>query len=369
MEELKEYVKLLEEKATTEKDKIVIDELKCACNDVNDKLPNGLLPIMLAIKLKDNKLIDLLIKAGADISYEIVINGKKINAIRFASLNKDKALAEKLKATSIKKTKLQKKLIEAIGLKDRPKIVEYINDGASLNVSGKKFVSTPLIRAAELGMTDVVEMLLKNGATPDCADMMGSTALMWAGRYQGQAKVKVAQMLIDAGADVNSVDREYGSTPLISWTINSDDNSKYLDVLLKNGANVLWRDAEGKTASDYAKEVSSIDVYKYLRQREKLQIEFNNKVMSLFSSKSEGRIFSYEKKEKYLWIAEQIRNGIYLSAGLAKFVLPYAQEDDDVDIVDKCENAILNATVEKKYVMNRAHSIKKLQSPNKDDDN
>jgi len=59
---------------------------------------------------------------------------------------------------------------------------------------------TPLIVAASEGRDRIVEYLLTNGANPNCQDMDGCTALMWAAR-RGDTNERMVILLLDAGAN------------------------------------------------------------------------------------------------------------------------------------------------------------------------
>jgi uncharacterized protein len=91
-----------------------------------------------------------------------------------------------------------------------------------------------LISASERGDVRAVERLLEQGAGVDTRDEGGRTALI-AAAYGN--RLVVAQLLVDAGADVNAKDETQQSAYLIS-TSEVGDDPRLLELTLRNGANV-----------------------------------------------------------------------------------------------------------------------------------
>jgi ankyrin repeat protein len=98
-----------------------------------------------------------------------------------------------------------------------------------------------LMLAAAGGHKDIVELLLESGAEVDATAAWGSTALMWSVDREGDARI--AQLLIDHGADVNAQGFE---PPLI--TAAAGQRRDLVELLLNHGADVNIRDDEGYTA-------------------------------------------------------------------------------------------------------------------------
>jgi ankyrin repeat protein len=66
----------------------------------------------------------------------------------------------------------------------------------------------------------------------------------------------MTKILLDAGMDVNALDKE-GRTPLHSVAVISWEGPKTIataELLLENGVDSQAKDAKGMTALDYAKE-------------------------------------------------------------------------------------------------------------------
>lgn len=91
-----------------------------------------------------------------------------------------------------------------------------------------------LISAANRGDADSVRRLLEQGADVETRDDAGRTPLV-AAAYGNH--LAVAEILVEAGADVNAKDETVQSAYLIS-TSEVGDDPRLLDLTLKNGADV-----------------------------------------------------------------------------------------------------------------------------------
>lgn len=104
-----------------------------------------------------------------------------------------------------------------------------------------------LLAAIERGDTPAFLAYLHQGVSPDYADRLGRTALMYA-EINGLVRV-VARSLIDRGADVNRASLD-GSTALMAAAIFGDPEG--VGALLDKGAKADARDRAGRTALDWA---------------------------------------------------------------------------------------------------------------------
>lgn len=117
-----------------------------------------------------------------------------------------------------------------------------IEHGAKLDVQDS-CGNTPLIRAAYEGEADIVEMLLKKGANIEMTDHHGRTALMSVGvglcrpAYvtKHKNKMRIAEMLLQAGADTRHVDdRSQSALDITGNTKHHEINSMIRDRNEKN---------------------------------------------------------------------------------------------------------------------------------------
>jgi ankyrin repeat protein len=97
----------------------------------------------------------------------------------------------------------------------------------------------PLIRAARRGEADRVRDLLSRGASVRARDDRGRTALV-AAAYENN--VRVAGVLVEAGADVNHKDDTVQSAYLIA-TSEVGDDTRLLDLTLAAGGDVRSLDS------------------------------------------------------------------------------------------------------------------------------
>jgi hypothetical protein len=124
----------------------------------------------------------------------------------------------------------------------------------------------PLIRAAELGSTEIVRLLLARAADPNTTDKHGSTPLAAAASHGKRA---VVEILLAAGADV---EREHASlgTPVQCALMNSGVVRKQIvELMLRAGAKVNVRNRHGETAKATAKRYGRADELRDIMERVK----------------------------------------------------------------------------------------------------
>jgi uncharacterized protein len=104
-----------------------------------------------------------------------------------------------LRSVSPDETSVQnKRLTDAIWGKDFDQAVSALESGATLAGEGDDI---PLILAAHSGSTDIVRLLLENGAPVDAADSIGLTALC---KACGGCYVDMARALLEKGATITA---------------------------------------------------------------------------------------------------------------------------------------------------------------------
>jgi len=151
-------------------------------------------------------------------------------------------------------------IFDACRKNDR-ELVERIyqeNPGAIHATDIKGF--TPLILAVYNNSVDVVDFLLKNGASTAGQDAAGNTALMGV-CFKGYAEL--AQKLVAAGADVNERNSNGATALTFAATFG---HLQIAELLLKNGADVYVQDARGKTPLDHARLQENWPMYDLIEQ-------------------------------------------------------------------------------------------------------
>ena len=119
---------------------------------------------------------------------------------------------------------------------------------------------TPLMLAAAFGSPEAVRVLIAGGANVRAASDTGVTAL-----HLGGTNLATAQLLIDAGADVNAVS-SLGRTPLIV-AASASGNAGVVRLLLARGARVNDADTTGVTALVAASVSDSLEAAELLLAR------------------------------------------------------------------------------------------------------
>ncbi|XHG05902.1 hypothetical protein AWENTII_009115 [Aspergillus wentii] len=129
----------------------------------------------------------------------------------------------------------------AVSKSHEPAVKLLLGKGADVNLYDEEGM-TPLRCAAEIGDVRIAQLLLNAGANVDLKDERhGRTPLSWAA---GEGHTAIAQQLLDHGADIHSNDN-YGRTPL-SWAARLGQ-PEVVKLLLKKGANTESKDRDGLT--------------------------------------------------------------------------------------------------------------------------
>jgi len=137
--------------------------------------------------------------------------------------------------------------ISAAGSEDD---IEDDSDDSDAPITG----NTDLLIAAARGETGAVAMILRNPETiVDFQNSLGFSALGWA---CPRGHVAIAEMLLDAGANIEIIDYT-GGTPLISAC--SEMQLDVMTLLLERGANVSATNIRGETVICRAIDDGSVD--------------------------------------------------------------------------------------------------------------
>lgn len=146
-----------------------------------DEMP----PLISAARLGYPEIVQLLLAHGADPNIQIKASNKSV--------------------------------LTEIRYDTEPATLKMLLDwGADPNLAGW-CGQTPLMRAAQLGLTEFVQILIEHGADVNAADDSGSTPLMYiafdAAGGEDKKTIHAARLLIEHGADVNAKDKD-GKTAL-----------------------------------------------------------------------------------------------------------------------------------------------------------
>ena len=208
---------------------IIADILKNYPESINERDETGRTPLMYAVKRENIKIIELLLKAGAEIEGS---DNNKDTPLVFAVSNRNKEIIQMLLKAGANPS------------------ATNINEKSVLNYA----VNTNICDV------NIVRMLLEAGADLKQADITGGTPLMYAVKREN---IKIIELLLKAGADQGEEDT--GKTPLIYEV--EEENIKNIELLLNAGADPNKADKTGITPLLYAVDKENIKIIELLLEK------------------------------------------------------------------------------------------------------
>jgi ankyrin repeat protein len=109
----------------------------------------------------------------------------------------------------ISKRNVNEEFVMAAKHGDTARVGALLQQGVNINAVDRQFGATALMWASHEGHTDIVRLLLSNGASIDAQQHLGRTALWYAAQ---QGRITAVEILITAGADVDLASSD-GKTP------------------------------------------------------------------------------------------------------------------------------------------------------------
>jgi ankyrin len=267
-----------------------------AKESVNAADTDGTRPLHWAVRADELEIARLLLRAGADPNAETRLG---VTALYLAAQNGDADMVKALldagaNANQVDRATGESVLMTAIRSGSTPAVQSLLASGANANAVEPQLRVTPLMLAAETGSAEMVRALLgrgadiaartRTGATPDrkmpCIDKAGCgshgvgiirgglpdqgylppipgdmTPLMYAAR---EGHIDAAKALIDAGADVNAVDKNVITPLFMAISNNRIDMAR---MLIDRGANINAVDWYGRTPLFAAIEMRNVDLH------------------------------------------------------------------------------------------------------------
>lgn len=213
-------------------DKTIIDTLIDAGAKMNQPMGHDVSPFGIICQSNDVSLLRHMIKRGADVNADVNID-------QFGAA---------------------KPLHFACSHSQNPEVVaELLTNKANPNAKGF-FGQTPLHTVASTrprkfrdgsggDRNPMIDLLLKHGAKIDAIDKWDQTPLL--SLINHSPDVKVAEKLIDKGANLKHVNRADGSALHMAAERGLHE---MVELLIKKGAPLLLKNAQGRTPSEHARE-------------------------------------------------------------------------------------------------------------------
>lgn len=251
--------------------------------DVNVKDELGWTPLIWAVSMSREDVVELLLAHGAEVKMET-----------------EDGIVPICNAAS----KKSKRAIELL-----------IAHGADVNVSDGKG-GTPLYWAAMYDNPAGIELLLAKGAKVDVRSKTSSFTPLHRASQWGHPEI--VKMLIAHGADVNSKTKG-GLTPLLMVPQQAriralPGHNEVVELLLKSGADINARDNRGRTPLDLARQFGQTEIIKRLTEASEGQKTVEKKL-----STDESRVDSKETEPlNSLHEALSGRNIAQLEAALSR---------------------------------------------------
>ena len=207
--------KLIE--AVDAKDYTTVEECLKNGDKVNKTNKKNSFPLWIAVWNNDSRMVDLLLKNGADPNQKFKGKDAQIACLEIAA---------------------QEGFLEIAQL--------LVSANADINVKGVEGF-TPLRIAAGNGRLELVKYFASKGAEIDTKGNDGATPLEHAA---GKGHLEIVQFLAENGANINHQDKD-GDSPL-----GEAARHGHIDVvnyLLSKGANTTLKNKDGSTAEELAK--------------------------------------------------------------------------------------------------------------------
>jgi ankyrin repeat protein len=157
----------------------------------------------------------------------------------------------------------QNQLLSAVVDRDLEGVARLLREHSQLDINYRtpRTGQSALSNAVSTGDAQLVRMLLRHGANPSLGSYEQQTPLILAAHH---GYVEIVQLLIAAGADVNTSEERYGFTALTSAA--KEGHGYIVGLLLAAGADSHALTKDGRTASQLASQYNRQDVIRILQR-------------------------------------------------------------------------------------------------------
>ncbi len=209
---------------------------------------NGSNLLMIAIGNRNDKIAEFLINKGANVNWKNNIGETVLeDAIQYGNL-------KTLKLVMDKKPDYGNILIKAVFQNDVSKVKELLNKGVLVEDREHSKYITPLMVAAFMNNTKIMNILIERGASIDKINEYGKSPLLFA---ICNNSLDAVQYLISLGVNINS-EEENNKTPIMEACELNYPN--VLEILIKNGASLETHEPLLSVCAEF----DSVDVAKNL---------------------------------------------------------------------------------------------------------
>lgn len=151
-------------------------------------------------------------------------------------------------------------LLGALNKGDLSYLISKLNESNVNDIDKDK--RTLLHHAALLNNTAAIKLLIEKNADLNVPDYLGWSPLHYAAQ---QHRLEVANILIKAGANINSID-SYGNNILWRAVFESKGRGDMINLLSSNGADPNQQNNKGISPLKLANTISNYDVKKFFEK-------------------------------------------------------------------------------------------------------
>ena len=248
----------------------IVELLIKAGADLGAVNKRGMTPLRSAIQALNIDITELLLGRGAGTDDSHPMLGSIMNQAFSTTCqrNGDPLLVETLIAHGIS---FDAGKIDALGMSPLDWAVHFGNvpmarlaleHGADVNLVSQSLGRPPLVAAVSKGNDELAAMLLEHSADVSIPDKSGNPAIFYA---VDKGRTALMEKLLAHGASIDFTDPHYGRSLLHLAAIKGFRDMA--DILVAHGANVGTVDNSGKTPLFYATQYDNHDVAEYLTGR------------------------------------------------------------------------------------------------------
>ena len=252
--------------AAADNDRLSAERLLAAGADAKAENDAGKVPFEIAVEAEHAAVAAILLRAAAGVNGE---DKKRWKPLHWAIVADEWDLVRKFirEGADIFAGYSQNAFDVAKEMKSEAKLLEIVitERGVDATVGGG-YLNTVLIWAIENGYTEVVKLLIDNGADPNIQNRRGDTALVYAAAMNRHTEA--VELLIN-NADPN-IQGWMGYTALI-WAVNNG-HMEIVKLLIDNDANLNIRNTYDDTALEIAERKGHQEILDILRAAQDKQV-------------------------------------------------------------------------------------------------